>query len=184
MLSERISRNVERRTAPLAKGRGPVAPAMSPCTRDLVSLRNSAGIERMTRVPEPTVISRRPSAVSCSKAAVVVLRETTSSSASSRVDGSKAPGASRPVRIASRIASATCRCRLRRPRRCSAITPRSSAAERRRERERRELGRSQPSLVTDAFSTSGYRLTQMLLRTSDRPMLRIACHSRRNYSIQ
>ena len=108
MLSERLSRNVGSSVAPFAKRRDP-APAGAPLNaRVRDSARNSDGIDRVTRVPEPTIVISRPSAVSCANTALVVFRETPSSSASRRVDGSKAPGGSLPVNMASRIASPTC----------------------------------------------------------------------------
>ena len=55
-----------------------------------------------TRVPDPCLLSRKPSAVSWLYASTTSRRETPRSAASTRVDGSRVSGASRPVRMASR----------------------------------------------------------------------------------
>ena len=63
---------------------------------------SSAGSAKATCVPAPVLASTYPSARSCSKALTIVLRETPSSAASSREDGSRIPDVKRRARMASR----------------------------------------------------------------------------------
>ena len=63
-----------------------------------------------TRVPDPCLLSRNPSAVSWLYASTTRRRETPRSAASTRVDGSRVAGAKRPARMASRRPLASWRC--------------------------------------------------------------------------
>jgi len=58
-----------------------------------------------TRATRPADVTRKPSAASCSKAAVTVVRETPRSAASARVDGADAPAGSVPSAIWARSRS-------------------------------------------------------------------------------